>query len=69
MAQYTTADGLTTVTASVVITIQDINDYPPVFTQPSFKVDLEEKTVPGTEFFNVTATDADLVFTERDSIV
>ena len=69
MAQYTTADGLTTVTTSVVITIQDINDNPPVFTQPSFMVDLAEKTAPGTEFFNVTATDADLVFGVRDSIV
>ena len=69
MAHYTTEDGLTTVTASVIITIQDINDNPPVFTQPSFTVDLAEKTAPGTEFFNVTATDADLVFTQRDSIV
>ena len=69
MAQYTTTDGLTTVTTSVVITIQDINDNPPVFTQPSFMVDLAEKTAPGTEFFNITATDADLVFGVRDSIV
>ena len=68
MAHYTTADGLSTITASVIITIQDINDNPPVFTQPSFTVDLAEKTASGTEFFNVTATDADLVFTERDSI-
>ena len=69
MAQFTTADGLNTITASVVITIQDINDNPPVFTQPSFMVELVEKTAPGTEFFNVTATDADLLFTERDSMV
>ena len=27
------------------------------------------KTAPGTEFFNVTATDADLVFTQRDLII
>ena len=69
MALYTTANGLTTVNASVIITIQDINDNPPVFTQPSFTVDLAEKTAPGTEFFNVTATDADQVFTERDSMM
>ena len=69
MALYTTANRLTTVNASVIITIQDINDNPPVFTQPSFTVDLAEKTAPSTEFFNVTATDADQVFTERDSII
>ena len=65
---YTTADGLTTITAAVTITVQDINDNPPVFTQPSFTVDLVEKTIPGTAFFNVTATDADQVFSERESI-
>ena len=65
---YTTANGLTTITAPVTITVQDINDNPPVFTQPSFIADLVEKTIPGTAFFNITATDADQVFTERESI-
>ena len=65
---YTTADGATTVQASVTINVQDVNDNPPIFTQSSFMVDLAEKTAPGTEFFNVTATDADQVFAERESI-
>ena len=66
---YTTADGMTTVQASVTINVQDINDNPPIFTQPSFTVDLAEKTAPGTEFFNVTATDADQVFAQRESSI
>ena len=65
---YTTADGAATVQASVTINVQDVNDNPPIFTQSSFMVDLAEKTAPGTEFFNVTATDADQVFAERESI-
>ena len=65
---YTTDDGMDTVQASVTINIQDINNNPPIFTQPGFTVDLVEKTAPGTEFFNVTATDADQVFAERESI-
>ena len=65
---YTTADGVTTVQASVTINVQDVNDNPPIFTQSSFMVDLAEKTAPDTEFFNVTATDADQVFAERESI-
>ena len=68
LVYYTTEDGLTTIQASVTISIQDINDNPPVFTQPNFTVDVAEKTMPGTEFFNVTATDADQVFAERESI-
>ena len=68
LVYYTTADGLTTIQASVTVSIQDINDNPPVFTQPNFTVDVAEKTIPGTEFFNVTATDADQVFAERESI-
>lgn len=68
IVNYTTADGTTTITTTVIISIQDINDNPPVFTQPRFMVNLTEKTTPGTAFFNVTATDADQVFSERDSI-
>ena len=48
LVYYTTADGLTTIQASVTISIQDINDNPPVFTQPSFTVDVAEKTMPGS---------------------
>ena len=60
--------GLTTIQASVTISIQDINDNPPVFTQPNFTVDVAEKIMPGSEFFNITATDADQVYAHRESI-
>jgi len=67
--QYTTSDGsFTTPNSTVIVNIQDVNDNPPMFTQPSFTAEVFEKTSPGTGFFNVTATDVDQVLSERDSI-
>lgn len=47
-----------TTTASVEVL--DINDNPPVFTDPSFSASISEFTTVGTPVLNVTASDADV---------
>ncbi|XP_069027579.1 protocadherin gamma-C5-like [Embiotoca jacksoni] len=44
-------------TISVIIT--DVNDNPPVFTQPSYNVYLKENGVPGSILYSVSASDLD----------
>ena len=60
---YTTPDGATA-SADVVILLTDINDNPPRFSEEEFIVFLFEQTPGGTAFFNITATDIDLVIFE-----
>ncbi|XP_055990500.1 protocadherin Fat 4 [Sorex fumeus] len=45
--------------ASLVIFVNDINDHPPVFAQPVYRVDLSEEAPPGSYVSGVSATDGD----------
>ncbi|XP_028315687.1 protocadherin gamma-C5-like isoform X4 [Gouania willdenowi] len=44
---------------TVPVTITDVNDNPPVFTQPSYNVYLKENGVPGSILYSVSAGDED----------
>ncbi|XP_065814787.1 uncharacterized protein [Labrus bergylta] len=44
---------------SIPVTITDVNDNPPVFTQPSYNVYLKENGVPGSILYSVSASDLD----------
>ncbi|XP_065601880.1 protocadherin-16 [Cyrtonyx montezumae] len=46
-------------TVPVLITVQDVNDNPPVFTRAEYRTAVSESTPPGTELLRVTAHDAD----------
>lgn len=46
-------------TASVVITVQDVNDNDPVFNPKLYESVVTEDSPPGTPVTSVTATDAD----------
>ncbi len=41
------------------IVVQDVNDNPPIFTQNTYSVDIDEGTPISTKFLQVTATDMD----------
>uniref|UniRef100_A0A667WZS2 Cadherin domain-containing protein n=1 Tax=Myripristis murdjan TaxID=586833 RepID=A0A667WZS2_9TELE len=45
---------------SIPVTISDVNDNPPVFTQPSYNVYLKENGLPGSILYSVSAFDLDL---------
>ena len=49
-----------TETVSVNVTIEDINDNPPVFSDSNFTVTVAENLPVGTRFLNVTASDSDI---------
>ncbi|XP_071314673.1 protocadherin gamma-C5-like [Trachinotus anak] len=44
---------------TIHVTITDVNDNPPVFTQPSYNVYLKENGVPGSILYSVSASDLD----------
>ncbi|XP_062282117.1 protocadherin gamma-C5-like [Scomber scombrus] len=44
---------------SIPVSISDVNDNPPVFTQPSYNVYLKENGVPGSILYSVSASDLD----------
>uniref|UniRef100_A0A3P8T1J0 Protocadherin 1 gamma 31 n=1 Tax=Amphiprion percula TaxID=161767 RepID=A0A3P8T1J0_AMPPE len=44
---------------TINVSITDVNDNPPVFTQPSYAVYLKENGVPGSILFSVSASDLD----------
>ncbi|XP_060936058.1 protocadherin gamma-C5-like [Limanda limanda] len=44
---------------TVNVTITDVNDNPPVFSQPSYNVYLKENGVPGSILYSVSASDLD----------
>uniref|UniRef100_A0A673C2N2 Protocadherin gamma-C5-like n=1 Tax=Sphaeramia orbicularis TaxID=375764 RepID=A0A673C2N2_9TELE len=44
---------------TVPVRISDVNDNPPVFTQPSYNVYLKENSAPGSILFSVSASDLD----------
>uniref|UniRef100_A0A3Q3VQS7 Cadherin domain-containing protein n=1 Tax=Mola mola TaxID=94237 RepID=A0A3Q3VQS7_MOLML len=43
----------------IPVSITDVNDNPPAFTQPSYNVYLKENGVPGSILYSVSATDRD----------
>ncbi|XP_068182226.1 protocadherin gamma-C5-like [Antennarius striatus] len=43
----------------IPVSISDVNDNPPVFTQPSYNVYLKENGVPGSILYSVSASDLD----------
>ena len=49
-----------TETVTVNITLLDINDNSPQFTESSFSVIVSESLATGSRFLNITATDADI---------
>lgn len=49
-----------TETVSVNVTIEDINDNPPVFSDSNFTVTVAENLPVGTRFLNITALDSDI---------
>ena len=61
---YTAPDGATA-TSEVSVQLTDVNDNPPRFSEEEFNVHLFEQTPGGTAFFNITATDIDLLIVER----
>ncbi|XP_035809867.2 protocadherin gamma-C5-like [Amphiprion ocellaris] len=44
---------------TIPVRITDVNDNPPIFTQPSYNVYLKENGVPGSILFSVSASDLD----------
>ncbi|XP_040903717.1 protocadherin gamma-C5-like [Toxotes jaculatrix] len=44
---------------TIPVTITDVNDNPPLFTQPSYNVYLKENGVPGSILYSVSASDLD----------
>ncbi|KAB0365591.1 hypothetical protein FD754_009747 [Muntiacus muntjak] len=46
-------------TSRIRVTVLDVNDNAPVFTQPEYRVSVPENTPIGTRILTVTATDAD----------
>lgn len=48
-----------TATASVLITVQDVNDNDPVFSPKQYEAIVSEDDPPGTPVANVIATDPD----------
>ncbi|XP_029918221.1 protocadherin gamma-C5-like isoform X2 [Myripristis murdjan] len=45
---------------TIPVTITDVNDNPPIFTQPSYNVYLKENGLPGSILYSVSASDLDL---------
>ncbi|XP_040030919.2 protocadherin gamma-C5 [Gasterosteus aculeatus] len=43
----------------ISVSITDVNDNPPIFTQPSYNVYLKENGVPGSILYSVSASDVD----------
>ncbi|XP_068182207.1 protocadherin gamma-C5-like [Antennarius striatus] len=43
----------------IPVSISDVNDNPPVFTQPSYNVYLKENGVPGSILYSISASDLD----------
>ena len=50
-----------TSTSLVTVTIGDVNDEPPVFTESVYVIDIDNLSPPGTELINLEITDEDLV--------
>ena len=55
-------------TDTLVVTIIDINEHPPVFAQAIYLVDLPENSPPDTFLLNVTASDADIPNSKNSEI-
>ncbi|XP_072295799.1 protocadherin gamma-C5-like [Eucyclogobius newberryi] len=44
---------------TIIVSVSDVNDNPPVFSQPSYNVYLKENGVPGSILYSVSASDLD----------
>ncbi|XP_072295759.1 protocadherin gamma-C5-like isoform X2 [Eucyclogobius newberryi] len=44
---------------TIIVSVSDVNDNPPVFSQPSYNVYLKENGVPGSILYSVSASDRD----------
>lgn len=51
------------------ITLQDVNDNPPIFPNDIFDVTIEENVSDGYKIMQLTATDADEVIAPRVSVL
>lgn len=56
-------DKLSSTVANVTITVQDVNDEPPVFNKRDYFVSIPENIAPGTPLpnLNMTVVDSDIV--------
>ena len=61
LATYAVPDNSVSESVTVRVTLDDINDNAPNFTQRVFEAPVVEETPGGTPFFNVTAIDPDLL--------
>lgn len=53
------SDGFHTIYTQLYVSVIDINDHRPEFTEPSYRVDISENVEDGTEILRLHATDAD----------
>jgi len=56
-------DKLSSSTAIITITVQDVNDEPPIFNKRDYFISIPENIAPGTPLpnLNMSVTDSDLV--------
>ncbi|KAG7169023.1 fat-like cadherin-related tumor suppressor-like, partial [Homarus americanus] len=52
-------DGVHVVTTQLIVSVLDVNDYRPAFSEPTYEVEVGENTAPGTTIFTLTASDPD----------
>ncbi|XP_037803520.1 fat-like cadherin-related tumor suppressor homolog [Penaeus monodon] len=52
-------DGVYTVTSQVIVSVLDVNDNRPAFSEPTYEVEVGENTSPGTTIATLTASDPD----------
>lgn len=52
-------DGVHVVTSRVIVSVLDVNDNRPAFSEPTYEVEVGENTAPGTTIFSLTASDPD----------
>lgn len=57
------SDGNFSMTVSVIVTVTNVNDNPPVLTEPYVVVDILEDTAIGSTVYDANATDADIGIT------
>ncbi|XP_064094852.1 fat-like cadherin-related tumor suppressor homolog isoform X3 [Macrobrachium nipponense] len=52
-------DGVHVSTSQLIVTVLDVNDNRPAFSEPTYEVEVGENTAPGTTVFTLTASDPD----------
>lgn len=69
MAEFLTETAVFMLAPQVEITLQDVNDNPPVFPNDILDVTIEENIGDGFKIMQLTATDADEVQLPRVSVL